>query len=134
MSYLDKAEILNLKESVSILEENGLNTTWLKSYKEKIDELNQRPFINHTDLINLSAQFNKDINFELHKHFDWNYPKNESLFTNSLDNKDKMKKIKFNKISNSANSNFICFCLTILSIIFNFIRFKYKFIFAFFCK
>ena len=42
---------------------------WITPYKTKIDELNERQFINHTNLVDLSIQFNDEVNVEIRKTF-----------------------------------------------------------------
>lgn len=121
MSYLDKAEILNLKETVSILEdyEEKDENSWYVPYKNKVEELNVRQFINHTALVQLSDQFNDEINFVLSKRKYFDNPSPNRLYNVTRSNRTLEK----NKITNSANSIMISCWLLILIFVSNFSNF-----------
>lgn len=108
MAYLDKAEILNLEWTCNLLQEVNGQDKWVKKYREKIEELNQRPFINHTNLVSLSTQFNEDINVEIKRRELFNDPINTGLYSSSL---DKIEKEHVNKIKNSSSTHLISFWL-----------------------
>lgn len=99
MAYLDKAEILNLKETCNALDEFDVDGQWFTNYKQKVDEFNERQFINHTHLLNLSAQFDEEINREIRRRLMYSDPINTGLYSSNLGQIDKEHA---NKISNSS--------------------------------
>lgn len=122
MSYLDKAEILNLKETVSIIEDEiGDKNKWIIPYKSKVDEFNERLFINHTNLVDFSIQLNDEINFQRRRGLTIGDPFKMGIFTSTLDNDKKDIHINSDAISSS-----ISHLLLIVILVLNLIRFRFN--------
>lgn len=115
MSYLDKAEILNLKETVQLVEdEMGNDQKWIQPYKDKVNDLNERPFVNHSNLVDLSVQLNDEIGSQLRQRQAYANPANFGLYSSNL---DELKQVHREK-ANHANSIVVsCWLLALTAIL-----------------
>lgn len=122
MAYLDKAEILNLKEAVqSIQDEMGNDEKWILPYKAKVDELNERPFVNHSNLVDLSVQLNDEIGAQMRRRQVYANPANFGIYSSNL---DELKTLhRENSNVSHANSHLVSGWLLILTCIFSLVRF-----------
>lgn len=122
MAYLDKAEILNLKEAVQcVQDEMGNDEKWILPYKAKVDELNERPFVNHSNLVDLSVQLNDEIGVQMRRRQAYANPSNFGIYSSNLDEMKQLHREE-TKASN-ANSHLISGCLLIFTGIFSLVRF-----------
>ena len=115
MSYLDKAEILNLKETVQLIEDElGNDQNWILPYKAKVDELNERQFVNHSNLVDLSVQMNDEIGARMRRRQAYANPANFGIYSSNL---DELKTLHREK-TNHANSNLVsCWLLFLIGIL-----------------